>query len=706
MRQTLQRTKMSKPTKSRMIGNRFGVVIFVLAIWFCGIAARLVYLQTVQADWLRAKANSQQQRERKNKPLRGSILDRNGRELAIALEANSLWVDPTEINNIEATSYQLAKLINEKPKELLTRITDARNAKKRYLVLAQELKSETVDRIKTANIEGLRWVKEQNRSYPHGSLAAQTIGFTNREDIGQAGIEQSQDKNLRGEIIETIEEKDGAGKTYEIKANVVQAPRNVRLTIDQTIQFQVEQALENGLINAKAKSGTAIVIQPQTGEILAMATAPGFNLNKVNETAPDLLNNRIVQNIYEPGSTFKLVTYSAALEEGLAHPGDAIDKSSVQIGTRKIEDPNPRNFANLADALAVSSNLAATKLGQKVGKDKLYEYIKRFGYGEATGIELPAETRGRVFSPEKWTSGSLASIPIGYEIGANTLQTAAAYSAIANNGVRIAPHLVKDVQESDGTIFAKTNAESRRVVSEKTAKQMRQILQAVVERGTGKLARLNGYTAGGKTGTANKYDPAKKSYGEHKVVASFVGFAPVENPAVVIAVMIDEPNAKANHGGDVAAPVFREIAEQILPAMHVAPDAAIRQNEEITESVDDEKPSNVPQKNDADEQKTDAKSLKSPKVDDKKITNANVSNNKNSNRDDDTIEKTEKVKVDKPSVDKKITAKDGATNKNAVNDKPKIIEKVEKVEKPKVVKTETPTKKDATKKDVVTKGKT
>jgi cell division protein FtsI/penicillin-binding protein 2 len=556
--------------------KRFVLVVVLFVLWMCGIGLRLVDLQTNQHEALLTKAVDQRRHEHKTKPLRGSILDRNGRELAVTLQAESLEIDPTELENAEQVAFQLGKILGKNTKELLFAFNDGKAAHRRSIPLARELEPEAAEKIKNLGIaKGLIWRKEQKRFYPNQTLASQVLGFTNREDAGQAGIEAVQEKNLRGDYGEVTEERDGSGRVYELTEAINQQPRNVVLTIDYALQHTVEQALADGIAASKAKSGAAVVLNPANGEILAMANAPTFNPNKPGDSKPELWTNRAVQNFYEPGSTFKLVTYSATLEEKIATPEDTIDARAgqIKVGSRTIKDSGSGGVFTLTQALARSSNVAAITLGERVGKERLYDYIRRFGYGSTTGVELPVESRGMLYAPEKWTADSIGSVPIGYEVGVTTLQSAAAFGTIANGGVRIAPHIIKEIREDDGRVFAQTAPEQRRVVSETTARQMRQMLEAVTETGgTAKRAQLAGYTSAGKTGTAHKYDPEKRKYSENKFVASFVGFAPINNPAIVIAIMIDEPMGGLHHGGDVAAPIFRDIADQILPTLHIAPD--------------------------------------------------------------------------------------------------------------------------------------
>ncbi len=361
------------------------------------------------------------------------------------------------------------------------------------------------------------------------------------------------------------------------------------LTIDQNVQYQAERALAAAVAQAHAKSGTAIVLDPHTGEILALANAPNFDPNdarkisvqpKANEPQPrDVKRNPALENIYEPGSTFKIVAFAAALEEKLVKPDDLIDcqMGSITLFGRVVHDAHPHGTLTITDALAKSSNVAAIKLGLKVRNERMYDYIRRFGFGAKTGVELPSETRGLLRRVQDWEPSSIGSIAIGQEIGVTAVQMAAAFGAIANDGLRIQPHLIKEVQEADGSVVERAQAEAHMVVSAETARMLKPMLEKVTVSGTARRAQLEGYTAAGKTGTAQKVDERTRAYSHSKFVASFVGFAPVERQAVVIAVVIDEP-VGAYYGGEVAAPVFNEIATNVLPYLNVEPDAEVEES--------------------------------------------------------------------------------------------------------------------------------
>ena len=391
---------------------------------------------------------------------------------------------------------------------------------------------------------------------------------------------------ITGEPGKVFIEKDSLGRAYESTEVEGRPGQTIVLTIDQGIQYQAEAALTAAIQQSGAKAGTAIVMDPHSGEILALANAPTFDPNDVGAATPAARANWALQNIYEPGSTFKIVAFSAAIEKGLAKPTDHIDcqMGSITVAKRLIHDHKPFGDLTLTEALAKSSNVAAIKLGLRVGDPTMYDYITRFGFGSRTGIELPGETAGLVRPLNRWQPSSIGSVAIGQEVGVTPLQMIGAFGALANGGVRIAPHLIREIRNANGVTTFRPTPEQHRVISTETAAALRGMLESVTLNGTAKKAQLDGYTAAGKTGTAQKIDPKTRTYSTTKFVASFVGFAPVNNPAVVIIVVIDEP-AGSYHGGDVAAPVFRQIAEQILPEMGVMPDTDFNNPELIARAV-------------------------------------------------------------------------------------------------------------------------
>jgi cell division protein FtsI (penicillin-binding protein 3) len=411
------------------------------------------------------------------------------------------------------------------------------------------------------------------------------IGFTNSEHTGRAGVEMSQESVLKGEILSKIRERDRLGRVYEETKSTTATPNDVVLTISNSIQYKTEEALSKGARNSRAKSGKVVVLDPQTGEILAMANYPTFDPNDFRNIKPATWKNRAIQDSYSPGSVFKMITYGAALEEDLIKPEKTINcgEGSITVSGHTFNDSHTIGTVSYTRAFAQSSNVGAIKTGLRVGKDRFYEYARHFGFGQKTGIRLPAETSGILRSPKTWNGDSLASMSIGYEIGVTALQSAVAFATIANDGVKIQPHVIKEIRQSDGKIVSITEPEKERVVSVETARDLRKMMQRVVTDGTAKQARLSGYTSAGKTGTAWKYDPKLKAINKNKYVSSFIGFAPADNPRVVIAVVLDEPKGGSRNGGDVAAPIFREIAEQVLPELNVLPDRTI-----IVDSLDED----------------------------------------------------------------------------------------------------------------------
>jgi cell division protein FtsI (penicillin-binding protein 3) len=548
------------------------------------ISARLVYLQFSQYESLANRARQQQQNEIETSPQRGELLDRQERQLARSVQTVSLFLDPDGIDNatLDRNAQQLAKTLGLKQADLAKEFRDAAAAKKRFIWIARRLDADVANKIVELKLPGLQTQLEPKRYYPNGSLAAHVLGYVGLDGKGLGGVEQFYNAKISGEAGHLLVEKDAYGKPYESYEIAAKSGQTVVLTIDQTIQYQAEQALQAAVQRSHAKSGTVIVLDPRSGEILALANAPTFDPNKVSEAKPETRSNWALQNIYEPGSTFKVVAFSAALEKKLVKVDDRIDcqMGAVTVAGRVVHDHKPFGTLTIAEALAKSSNVAAIKLGMRVGDPAMYDYIRRFGFGSRTGIELPGETNGILRKVERWQPSSIGSIAIGQEVGVTPVQMVAAFGALANDGVRIAPHLIREVRDSGGNVVYRAQPEQRRVISAETAVALRGMLEGVTLNGTAKKAQLDGYSAAGKTGTAQKIDPKTRSYSSTKFVGSFVGFAPVSNPQVAIIVVIDEP-AGAYHGGDVAAPVFREVAEQVLPTLNVMPDIETKSDPDL-----------------------------------------------------------------------------------------------------------------------------
>jgi cell division protein FtsI (penicillin-binding protein 3) len=452
------------------------------------------------------------------------------------------------------------------------------------------------ERVKALNIKGVYSQKEFERFYPDNEIAAQVLGYVGVDDNGLGGLEQKFEPQLHGAPGRMYTANDGRRKVLGSSEHEPDPGQNMVLTIDENIQFLAERALDHVMDRTQAASGTVVVQDVHTGQILALAVRPTFNPNQARKMTPGLLKNHAVSDVYEPGSVFKLVTYSAALEQHVTSPDDMIDCQGGQIALpgRIIHDDKGDHFGVITvhEALEHSSDVAAVKLAQKIGQDKFYEYIRSFGFGARTGLELPGETRGLLQPTKRWGTTSYASIAIGQEVGVTPLQLVSMVSTIANGGIYLPPHVLMPGQvgagaHADGALHPspfKPGAElpsplppgAHRVLSEMTAAQMRKMMEGVVLYGTGKPAQLNGYSSGGKTGTAQKIDPATHTYSKTMHIASFAGIAPVNNPVISVAVVIDNPKGGSYYGTAVSAPVFKEVAQQVLEYLGVPHDIEVQ----------------------------------------------------------------------------------------------------------------------------------
>jgi cell division protein FtsI (penicillin-binding protein 3) len=442
---------------------------------------------------------------------------------------------------------------------------------KTFCWVKRKVTSREAERVRGLDLKGVYFQKEMKRFYPKGSLGAQVLGYVGMDDKGLAGLEYGLDKEIRGTPGRVLVDTDARRKSFHSTEWQGTPGDNVVLTLDENIQYIAEKALDEAVKKWKAADGIAIVQNPSTGEILAMASSPTFDPNYYARSKPRDWINRAIGWIYEPGSTFKIVTVSAALQEGLARPRDVIDcqMGSIVLAGHTIHDHKPYGDLTVEQVLVNSSDVGAIKLGLRLGSDRLYRYIQDFGFGSDTDIRLPGEERGLLKPPDRWSGISVGEISMGQEVGVTPLQMVSAYSAIANGGMLIRPRIVRDVYRGEQHEPAPPAA-SRRVVSARTAQIMRDMFEKVVKEGTGKSAQLAGYTAAGKTGTAQKID-ASGTYSKSHYIASFIGFAPVHRPAVTILVVIDSP-VGAIYGAEVAAPVFKSIAEQTLGYLNVPQD--------------------------------------------------------------------------------------------------------------------------------------
>ncbi len=552
----------------------------LLLFWVVAICLRLVYLQIFCYGDFQHRAQHQQQRSFDLSPKRGVIYDRAGRELAMSIQVDSAFVVPTETPDLANTISLVSRITGDDPRVLLA---DCR-AHKTFCWVARKADAETVERIKALNLQGIHFQKEPKRFYPKRELAAQVLGYVGTDDQGLSGLEREFNDELRGTPGRLMISVDARKRWYASVEKQPEAGNNLVLTIDQNIQYVAERELERAMEETKAIAGTVVVENPHTGEVLALANRPTFNPNIKKEIRPEALKNRAVSDVYEPGSTFKVVTLSAGLEEKVTRPDEMFDcqMGSIVINGMRIRDSKPHGLLSVADILAESSDVGAIKVALRLGEDRFYKYIRAFGFGQQTGIELPGETRGLTKPVERWSKVSIGAISMGQEIGITPLQLISLISTIANDGVRVPPRIVAGTMQPQNTpqTISFQPATGTRVISTLTAAQMRQMMQGVVLHGTGRRAILEGYSSAGKTGTAQKVDPATGAYSKTKYVGSFAGFAPVNNPQIAVAVILDSA-VGLHQGGQVCAPVFQRIMQQVLEYLHVPHDVELPPSRQV-----------------------------------------------------------------------------------------------------------------------------
>jgi cell division protein FtsI (penicillin-binding protein 3) len=543
----------------------------VLCLWCGGICARLVYLQIFSYGKYVKQAEHQQQRAIPLSPKRGVIYDRAGHELAMSVLVDSAFAVPSEVKDLPTAVSLITRITGDDHNVVLADC----QAHKTFCWVARKADDETIQRIESLHLQGIHFQKEPKRFYPARDLAAQVLGSVGMEDSGLSGIEHGFDSELRGKPGKMFISVDARRQWYSDVEKQPEAGENLVLTIDKNIQYIAEKELEQAIQDTQAIAGTVIVENPHTGEILALANRPTFNPNSRKQITPGALTNRAVSYVYEPGSTFKLVTISAALEEKLTNPDEIFDcqMGSIVYNGMRIRDSKPHGLLPVWGVLAESSDVGAIKIALRLGQDKFYKYIRAFGFGQQTGIELPGETRGLTKPVSRWSKVSIAAISMGQEIGISPLQLTGLVSTFANDGVWMPPHIVAGEVQPQGTPqnVAFHPGEGRRVISSFTAAEMRSMMQKVVLEGTGRKAILEGYSSAGKTGTAQKVDPATGAYSKTKYIGSFAGFAPVNSPQIVVAVILDSA-VGLHQGGQVSAPVFHRISQQVLEYLHVPHD--------------------------------------------------------------------------------------------------------------------------------------
>jgi cell division protein FtsI (penicillin-binding protein 3) len=563
------------PATSSDSSRRLHYIAGFLLLWTLIVAGRLLQLQVLRYGEFHERATKQQQRTFEISPRRGVIYDRNGHELAMSVNVDSVFAVPTEIHDQPTAAALLAKVTGEDPAALLARM----KASRLFAWMARKPDADVVERIRALNLKGIYFTKEPKRFYPKRELAAQVLGYVGMDGEGLSGLEREFDADLHGTPGTMSIQRDARGHYFGSVEHPPGAGENLVLTIDEKIQYIAERELERGMRETHAIAGTVIIENPRTGEVLALANRPNFNPNDARRITPAQLTNRAVTDIYEPGSTFKIVTVAAALEENVTRPDEMFDcqMGSIVVAGMRIHDSTPHGVLDVTHVVADSSDVGAIKIAMRLGEERFDRYVRAFGFGSSSGIELPAETRGLYKPVKRWSKVSMAAISMGQEIGISAVQLAGLISTIANDGVYVSPRIVAadtpggqfkpGVNTQFQSVSLSTSAQ-RRVISQHTAGEMKQILRAALE----------GYTTAGKTGTAQKVDPATGAYSRTKYVASFAGFAPMDHPAVVIAVILDSA-VGLHQGGQVSAPVFKRIAEQVLPYLNVPHDLNLNPRE-------------------------------------------------------------------------------------------------------------------------------
>lgn len=569
-----------KWTKVRI---RFVTGLFVIA--FVAVSGRVFYLQVVERDQLLKLAERQHQKIVQLVPDRGTIYDRTNAPLAVSVEMDSCYAEPKHIADMTSFATRLAPVLDMSRDALVKKLQGNRN----FVWLQRQLPPDTARKIRGLNLDGIGFVKESKRFYPNGEVAAHVIGFTGVDPSGLDGIELKYDSTILGNTGYMVTERDALGRDIALKGKVIKKGskgNSVVLTLDKNIQYVTEKELAKAVLDSRAKGGTAIVMDPQTGRVLAMASYPFFNPNAYSRYSQRELRDRCISDSFEPGSTFKVFLISAAIEEKVITPRDVFycENGSYTVGGRTIHDTHRYGSLSVADILKYSSNIGAAKIGARLGSERLYNYLRAFGFGERTGIDLPGEVSGFLRNRSQWYGVDLATISFGQGVSATAIQIATAMSAVANGGTLMKPYLVDRIIDDDGTVVKQFEPETRgRVITPEVARTVARMMEGVTtEGGTGTNAALDGYLVAGKTGTAQKVDPITHSYSVDKRTASFAGFVPADHPRLTILVVIDEPKTSP-YGGVVAAPAFRAIAQQALCYLQVPPDKSVRPKPERIE---------------------------------------------------------------------------------------------------------------------------
>ena len=557
-----------RPTLKR----RLAVAAALFVLWAVGIEARLVVLQVLHHDDLVARAARQQMRTVTAPAKRGEIYDRRGRLLAYSVDADTVYAVPTEITDPARVATALCGAFDECSTKERDQLADRLGRQRAFVYVRRRVSPVEAKRVAALGVEGIGFLKESKRFYPNRELAAHLLGYVGLDNVGLHGVEAAFDSVVRGRPGTLLIQTDAHSHAFSRLERTPTSGSAIELTLDEYLQYVVERELAAGVSENNAEGAAAVVMDPRTGEILAMANWPTFNPNVYNQSSEDARRNRAVQDLYEPGSTFKIVTASAALEEHLMRPEDMVDVRGgrIRFGSRVVSDTHDYGILSFTDVIVKSSNVGAIKVGLRLGPERLGLYVNRFGFGRPTSTDFPGESAGIVWSPATLGESALASMSMGYQVGVTPLQMAAAVSAVANGGTLYEPRLLRAIVRDGGRTRTRTQPKAvRRAIKPETAATLTTIMEAVVERGTATRAQMAGYTVAGKTGTAAKLVDGRYSTSNYN--ASFVGFVPSRAPELTIIVVIDSPHTQGHTGGAAAAPVFKRIAEASLRYLGVAP---------------------------------------------------------------------------------------------------------------------------------------
>jgi len=559
--------------EERLLRLRLMLVALSLSLWSVGIGVRLIQLQVLERKAFERQAARQSERTINLDPRRGPVLDREGRPLAVSVDAESIYAVPQEIDSPPAVAAALARALSADAagrRELLAQLQKSRA----FVWIKRKVDPGTAREVRELGLPGIGFVTESRRYYPKRELASHLLGYVGLDNTGMSGIEYAFDSEMRGRAAKVVVRTDARRSPLEHIEKPSTEGRSVVLAIDEAIQYAAEVELERSVIETGSIAGTLIVMEPRTGEILALANRPTFNPNRFGAYPSSRWRNRAVVDSFEPGSVFKVFTAAAALQEKVVDPDEVIDCGNgfIEIGSTRINDHSVFSSLRFREVISRSSDIGVVRVAQRVGRDGFSRYMHEFGFGQPTGVDLPGESSGILRPTSRWSALSLASMAFGQEVGVTALQLATAVAAVANGGYVMKPLIVRQLEDKDGNpTKAFKPVALRRVLEPETTFVLTELLKGVVSEGTGKKAAIPGYTVAGKTGTAQKVD-GSGHYSMVDHVASFVGYVPASRPALVILASLDTPKGPKNEGGDVAAPLFARVAERALRRLAIPPD--------------------------------------------------------------------------------------------------------------------------------------